>query len=204
MEKLDFKKAYKNYYSAKQIPELAEFPTIPYLTISGQGEPGGSAFRQATECLFAMAYGIKRICKLRGTDFGVPPLEGLWWGTAGNPANETPRHEWHWKLLIRMPDFVTHTMSETVRHEVRVKKRDPLVEQVLLESLTEGKCAQVLHIGAYTEEQPTIAKLHAFMQENGLTPQGMHHEIYLGNPYKTPANELKTILRQPADSFFKP
>lgn len=197
MGKLDLKKAYKHCYAATETPEMMELPAMSYLTIGGQGEPGGEAFRQATECLFPMAYCIKKMCKLRGMDFSVPPLEGLWWVTGDKPAAETPRSEWHWKLLIRMPDFVNHTMSETARQEIRKKKRDPLIELVLLESLTEGQCAQVMHIGSYANEQPTIDKLHAFIRDNGRIPQGPHHEIYLSDPRKTPADALKTILRQP-------
>lgn len=102
MEKLDFKKAYKNYYSAKDTPELLSFEPIPYLMISGKGEPGGKEFQKATEALFPLAYGIKKICKLQGRDFGVPALEGLWWTDGNKSATEIPKSEWHWKLMIRM------------------------------------------------------------------------------------------------------
>jgi len=57
-----------------------------------------------------VAYGVKKICKATIQDFGVPKLEGLWWVNDKKPALEVPRSEWHWKLLIRMPDFVTAQM----------------------------------------------------------------------------------------------
>lgn len=197
MEKLDFKKAYKSYYSAKQTPELLTFEPIPYLMISGKGEPGGSEFQQATEALFPLAYGIKKICKLQGKDFGVPSLEGLWWTEGNKPATEVPRSEWHWKLMIRMPDFADKEMFKTALAEVMKKKKNPLLNNVSFEKLNEGKCVQILHIGAYSDEQPTIDLMYDFMKKQNLKHNGLHHEIYLSDPRKTKPELLKTIIRQP-------
>lgn len=196
MEKLDFKKAYKSYYSAKQTPELLTFEPIPYLMISGKGEPGGSEFQQATEALFPLAYGIKKICKLQGKDFGVPSLEGLWWTESNKPATEVPRSEWHWKLMIRMPDFADKEMFKTALAEVMKKKKNPLLNNVSFEKLNEGKCVQILHIGAYSDEQPTIDLMYDFMKKQNLKHNGLHHEIYLSDPRKTKPELLKTIIRQ--------
>jgi hypothetical protein len=68
---------------------------------------------------------------------------------------------------------------------------------IRLETLTEGRAAQVLHFGPYNEERPTIEKLHAFIAERGLAPRPMHHEIYLSDPNRTPQERLKTVIRQP-------
>lgn len=197
MEKLDFKKAYKTYYSAKDTPELLSVEPIPYLMISGKGEPGGNEFQKATEALFPLAYGIKKICKLQGKDFGVPALEGLWWTEGNKPAAEVPRTEWHWKLMIRMPDFADKEMFKTAFDEVMKKKKNPLLNTVSFEKLHEGKCVQILHTGAYSEEQPTIDLLYNFMKKQNLKHNGYHHEIYLNDPRKTPKEKLKTIIRQP-------
>ncbi len=196
MEKLDFKKAYKSYYSAKQTPELLTFEPIHYLMISGKGEPGGSEFQKATEALFPLAYGIKKICKLQGKDFGIPALEGLWWTESNKPATEVPRSEWHWKLMIRMPDFADKEMLKTALAEVMKKKKNPLLNNVSFEKLNEGKCVQILHIGAYSEEQPTIDLMYDFMKKQNLKHNGLHHEIYLSDPRKTKPEQLKTIIRQ--------
>ncbi|MBX3165126.1 MAG: GyrI-like domain-containing protein [Bacteroidetes bacterium] len=197
MEKLDFKKTYKDYYSAKQTSELLAFQPIPYLMISGKGEPGGSEFQQATEALFPLAYGIKKICKLQGKDFGVPALEGLWWTESNKPAAEVPRSEWHWKLMIRMPDFADKEMLKTALAEVMKKKKNPLLNNVSFETLHEEKCVQILHIGAYSQEQPTIDLMYDFMKKQNLKHNGLHHEIYLSDPRKTKPELLKTIIRQP-------
>ncbi len=197
MAKLDFKKAYKSYYSAKQIPELCCFDPIPFLIIQCKGEPGGIEFQHAAKALFPLAYGIKKLCKMKGNDFGVPPLEALWWTKGNVPASKVPKHDWYWKLMIRMPDFVDELLFKTALAETLKKKKIPLLNAVSFEQLCEGKCAQILHVGAYSEEQPTIDLLHGFIHKNNLSLNGFHHEIYLNNPRKTPVEKLKTIIRQP-------
>lgn len=196
MEKLDLKKTFKAYYTAKSNPEIYEFGKINYLSITGRGEPGGVEFQAANEVLFPMAYGIKKICKLKSMDFGVPALEGLWWTDNNSPANETPRSQWNWKLLIRMPDFATIEMHNEALKDVLKKKKKPLVNEVHFETIDEGKVVQILHIGAYSNEQPTIDTLYGFITENGFSLQGLHHEIYLSDPRKTKPDDLKTIIRQ--------
>jgi len=66
-----------------------------------------------------------------------------------------------------------------------------------LERLVEGRSAQVLHVGPYSEEGPTVERLHAFIRQQGGEPSGKHHEIYLNDPRRTAPEKLKTILRQP-------
>src|SRR5690606_38905814 len=150
----------------------------------------------ANEVLFPMAYGIKKICKLKGQDFGVPSLEGLWWTDNNTSARETPRSEWNWKLMIRMPGFATQEMHQAALAEVLKKKRNLLAGRVLFEEIDEGDVAQVLHIGAYADEQPAIDALYQFIEGSGLSLNGLHHEIYLSDPRKTKPADLKTIIRQ--------
>ena len=197
MEKLDLIKTDKEYYSAKTRPDIREFTELNYLTILGQGEPAGVEFTKAIEALYPLAYGVKKICKQNETDFGVPKLEGLWWVNSDKPALEVPRNEWHWKLLIRMPDFVTSEMVNKAKDEVVKKKSIALVNQIQFEKITEGKCIQVMHVGPYATEPETINALMEFMAEKGLSVGGLHHEIYLSDPRKTEPAEMKTIIRQP-------
>src|SRR5690606_26155313 len=192
MEKLDFKKVYKNYYSAKDTPELLSFEPILYLMISGKGEPGGEKFQAATEVLFPLAYGIKKSCKLQGRDFVVPPLEGLWWAEGKKPVAGAARSEWCWKLMIRMPDYADDGLFNIAFDEVMKKKKNPLLNTVSFEKLREEKCVQMLHIGAYSEEQSAIGTLNNFIKNNNLIISGFHHEIYLNDPHKTPSGKLKT------------
>ncbi|HCD31688.1 MAG TPA: hypothetical protein DER01_04730, partial [Phycisphaerales bacterium] len=72
------------------------------------------------------------------------------------------------------------------------------LKQIRFETLDEGLCVQVLHVGPYSEEGPILKQMHEqFIPDNGYAMTGKHHEIYLGDPRKTAPQKLKTILRQP-------
>ena len=197
MPKLDLVKEYKSYYKSGKKPEIVEFGEANYLTIEGMGEPAGEVFASKVEALYPLAYGIKKICKEQGNDFGVPKLEGLWWVEENTPALEVPRNEWCWKLLIRMPEFATQEMMVSIQPEVAKKKENELIHEIAFEKITEGKCVQIMHIGPYSTEPETINTLMEFMAENGLSANGLHHEIYLSDPRKTEPKKMKTLIRYP-------
>ena len=197
MSKLDLAKEYKSYYKASAKPEIAEFAEANYLAIEGKGEPAGEVFVNAVEALYPLAYGIKKVCKEQGNDFGVPKLEGLWWVEGNKPALEVARSEWCWKLLIRMPEFVSRDMMESVQPDVAKKKKNDLIRDISFETFAEGKCVQVTHVGPYSDEPQTIEAMMAFMADNKLQANGRHHEIYLSDPRKTEPSKMKTLLRYP-------
>ncbi|MBI1883232.1 MAG: GyrI-like domain-containing protein [Chlamydiae bacterium] len=195
--KIDLVKEDKTYFTAKTNPQIIEFPKVSYLAIEGKGEPAGKAFIEAVQALYPLTYGVKGLCKKEGRDFGVAKLEGLWWVKSNRPALEVPRKEWYWKLLIRLPDFVTSEIVDKAKQEVIKKKGIDLLKEIRFEQISEGKCVQVLHVGPYSTEPETIEKMKKMMKENDLTENGFHHEIYLSDPRKTPSQKMKTILRQP-------
>lgn len=195
--KLDMAKEFKAYYTAKINPEFVEFKDVQFLTILGKGEPGGDEFSSKVEAMYSLAYGVKNICKKQERDFTVPKLEGLWWVESNMPALEVPREEWRWKLLIRMPDFVSLDTVEKAKEDVFKKKGIELIKEIKLKEINEGKCVQVLHIGPYSTEPETIEKMRDFMNKNDLVENGLHHEIYLSDPRKVMLEKMKTILRQP-------
>lgn len=172
-------------------------PEIPYLSIEGKGEPAGKEFVKAVETLYPLAYGIKGLSKKEAKDFVVTKLEGLWWIESNKPALKVPRSEWQWKLLIRLPEFVSNQMVESAKTEVAKKKKNPLVNQISFEKIREGKCVQIMHVGPYATEAETITKIKNFIKDNGLMENGYHHEIYLSDPRKVAPEKMKTILRQP-------
>jgi hypothetical protein len=68
----------------------------------------------------------------------------------------------------------------------------------------EGPSAQVLHVGPYDAEAPTIARLHEFIRAQGFDlggPDRRHHEIYLGDPRRAAPEKLRTIIRQPYEDL---
>jgi hypothetical protein len=203
VNKIDYKKELKHLYaaSAKQ-PALVDVPTLRYLRIDGAGDPNtSSAYREAVESLFSLAYTIKFAIKKgeAGIDYGVMPLEGLWWMDDMTQFSVARKDEWLWTLMIMQPPIVTEPLVESCRAELARKKELPALSSVEFAAFEEGKAAQILHIGPFTEEGPTIAKLHAFIEAQGLKLAGKHHEIYLSDIRRAAPDKWKTIIRQPAE-----
>jgi len=204
MEKLDLRKTLKRFYApSAKAPEMVEVPEMPYLMIDGQGDPNTSQdFMDAMQALFTVGYTLKFALKKRADnpiDFAVMAPEGLWW-TEGGDLSYTERGNWRWTLIMPLPDVVSEADFTAACGEVRRKKKDvPALEKLRFERWCEGLCATILHLGPYCDEPATIERLHAFIAEQGHTPRGKHHEIYLSDPRRTAPEKLKTILRQPVE-----
>ena len=153
-EKIDLYKQHAAEYVAPKKPTVIKTKPAMYLAIEGQGAPGGEKFANCTGALYAMAYTIKMTSKFAGKDYKVCPLEGLYWGDIPN--------EWHWKLLIRTPDFVTPGDLDQAAATLSKKGKPPEFEQVRLERLEEGRVVQMLHVGPYDEEPKTVKSMAAF------------------------------------------
>ncbi|MAT38911.1 MAG: hypothetical protein CL946_04835 [Ectothiorhodospiraceae bacterium] len=202
MEKIDYKKERKELYkpSAKKC-SIVKVPAMHCLMIDGTGDPEKSErFQQAIETLFSVSYTLKFALKKAGViDYGVLPLEGLWWAKDMNAFTDSRREEWQWTLFISQPDEVKKKqVTETIK-AVREKKGDLLLDDMRFESFKEGKSAQIMHIGPFSEEGPTIEKLHAFIEEQGLSRRGKHHEIYLSDTRRAAPEKWKTVIRQPVE-----
>jgi len=199
MAKLDLYKLHKSDYVAPLKPVLVDIKPARYLSITGQGEPGGSTFQARLGALYNTAFTIKMAKKFARQDYAVCKLEGLWWGN--NKASrflEEPRDCWNWKLLIRSPDFIQNRdVTEAARNLIG-KGKSADVSEVKLETLREGRCVQVLHTGPYDQESATIEVMEKFAAEAGLALHGLHHEIYLSDPRRVDVARLKTILRYQA------
>jgi hypothetical protein len=200
MTKLDLRKELKRYYTAKRKPELIDIPEGKFLTILGKGDPNDEEYQQAMMALYGVSYTLKFHQKAKGRDYNVMHLEGLWWVNGGvfDLNDPAPREQWRWKSMIRQPNFVTGEMVEEIRPSVR-EKRGTMVDDVKLESFHEGLCAQVLHVGPYSEEAPTIQLLHDYITEQGYRMRGDHHEIYMSDPRRSKQEKLKTIIRHPIE-----
>lgn len=200
MSKLDLRKELKAYYSAKRKPEVIDVPLGKFLTILGKGDPNGAEYQQALQALYGMSYTLKFDQKAGGRDYTVMHLEGLWWIEEGifDLNNPAPRESWRWKSMIRQPDFITTEMVEKIRPDAR-EKRGSKVDEVKLETFHEGLCAQVLHVGPFSEEGPTIQLLHDYIKDQGYHMRGDHHEIYMSDPRRSKPENLKTILRHPVE-----
>lgn len=204
MDKLDLTKKYKAYFTAKTKPELVTIEEAHFISITGKGDPSGQEFTNHIQALYPIAYAIKFMHKAQNRDFTVSKLEGLWWydenkypGKNITTATEVPRSEWEYRLLIRMPEFVTAKDLETAKETVKAKKHVPLADRVEYITMNEGRCIQMMHVGPFSTELESLAQITAFSEQNKLERNGLHHEIYLSDFRKTAPAKLKTILREP-------
>ena len=201
MRKIDYKKELKHLYrpSAKKV-EAVDVPRMNFLMIDGKGDPNTSQeFKDAIGVLYPLSYTLKFMIKKGGigVDYGVLPLEGLWWADDMSSFVDDRREHWQWTLMIMQPELVTEQMVQEANAQV-LKKKDPVsLPLVRFESFEEGKVAQILHVGPFSEEGPSVEKVHAFIEESGSQRRGKHHEIYLSDIRRAAADNWKTIIRQP-------
>ena len=198
-EKLDLLKLHKAEYRASSRPVILEVEEGSYIRVSGRGAPGSPLFEQQVEALYGMAYTLKFNSKFAGRDYGVSKLEALY-GVDGQSVDEIAdldKSQWNWRLMIRVPDFTTATHLDEARTTLREKGKTGNFEAVHLDSVHEGTCVQMLHVGPYEQEAATLEAMFDFSRAQDMAPHRWHHEIYLSDPRRVPAERLRTILRRP-------
>jgi hypothetical protein len=198
-EKIDLYKLHKDDYVSPKKPVLLHVETATYLAITGQGAPDGVVFSDKIGALYGAAFTIKMTRKFAGLqDYAICKLEGQYWcGECGADFARVPKDQWCWHLLIRTPEFVTQDELDQAVASLLKKGKSPAVRDVRLESLSEGQCVQMLHVGPYEREPESIALMKAHVEKSGLVFHGRHHEIYLSDPRRVAPERLKTILRIP-------
>jgi len=201
MAKKDLPKDLQSLYfpSAKE-PVFVDVPALQFAMVDGVGDPNSAKdFQEAIGALYGVAYTVKFAAKKAGIrDVLVMPLEALWWGEAEADFLTANKEHWHWTAMLLEPPAVTRKLFDEAVRQLRERKDPPALGKVRLERWREGKAAQILHIGPYAAERPTIERLHAFIRENGYRLSGKHHEIYMGDPRRSAPEKLKTVVRQPA------
>ncbi len=201
MTKIDYKKELKHLYrpSAKKV-EVVDVPAMYFLMVDGKGDPNTSqSFQDAIDALYPVSYALKFMVKRGeiGVDFGVMPLEGLWWADDMSSFSVDNKAGWKWTLMIMQPNLVVEEMVRQAIEQVREKK-DPVALALLrYEAFEEGRAAQVMHVGPFSEEGPTVQRVHAFIDENDWKRRDKHHEIYLSDIRRANPEKWKTIIRQP-------
>lgn len=203
----DYKKEYKEFYLPKAVPQLVSLPPMQYLAVRGKGDPNeeGGAYQQAIGLLYGVAYTLK-MCRKAGYeidgyfDYVVPPLEGFWYQEGADGVEYSHKDAFCWISVIRVPDFVSRADFDwAIAEATRKKKQDFSAVEFL--TVDEGLCVQMMHLGAYDDEPASVARMDAFLAQNGcandFSAERMHHEIYLSDPRKTPPEKRKTVLRHP-------
>ena len=203
----DYKKEYKEYYLPKNKPVLVSIPTMNYIAINGHGDPNDEKgeYKDALSLLYSIAFTLKMSYK---TDYHiegyfsyvVPPLEGLWWQNNSNTIDYQHKEDFNWISMIRLPDFITKKDVDWAITTANAKKQKSH-SQVYFFTLEEGLCVQCMHRGSFDDEPATLELIHSYIDNNDLltdiSETRRHHEIYLSDPRKCKAENIKTVLRIP-------
>jgi hypothetical protein len=197
------------YRAKRDVVEFVDVPEISYLTVDGTGDPDGPAFADAIHALYAVSYGAHfAVRKATGVTTKVMPLEALWWSEGADTpavsadpaawlaAANAARGSWHWQAMIAQPPPIDNATVSAAIEDAKQKEL-PALDRIRFQQWTEGSSAQLMHVGPYTDEGPSVARLHAAIHAAGYVPRGRHHEIYLGDPRRCAPAKLRTILRQP-------
>ena len=203
----DFKKEYKEFYLPKDKPEIVTVPTTNYIAVRGSGDPNeeGGAYQRAIGVLYAVAYTLKMSNKtghrIEGFyDYVVPPLEGFWRQDGADGIDYSDKAAFCWTSVIRLPDFITKADFDwAVETAPKKKKLDCSSAEYL--TVDEGLCVQIMHVGAFDDEPETVARMDAWLEQNGyandLNERRQHHEIYLSDARKVAPEKRKTVIRHP-------
>lgn len=201
MEKRDLKKELKHLYSTSvKKPIMVDVPAMHILMIDGSGDPNTSEdFQDAVNVLYSVSYTLKFAVKKGGPgiDYGVMPLEGLWWSEDMSQFSPDKKEDWLWTLMIMQPDFITREMIDEAIEATSQKKELSSLGHLRFEQYHEGFAAQIMHKGPFSEEEATIRHLHQFIDEQDYQRSGKHHEIYLSDIRRAKPENWRTILRQP-------
>lgn len=213
MEKIDYKKKYKELYLPKTSPMEILVPKMNFIMVDGKGDPNDKdgEYPKAIELLYALSYTIKMNKEIKSKvegyfDYVVPPLEGLWW-LEDDDMDFSKKHKYIWTSMIRQPEFVTKEIFELACNEVKKKKPNLDISKARFEAFNEGLCVQCMHIGPFDDEYKTTAKIDEYIKENnliddicGVNEDGKikrHHEIYLSDPRRCSVEKMKTVVRHP-------
>lgn len=212
MEKMDFKKEYKDIYFPKSEPSIIQIPKMTYIAVSGNGDPNekNGQYQKAMQILYGIVYAIK-MSKMgadapkRYFDFVVAPLEGLW-DVDLNEITDfgiSDKSKFEWISMIRVPDYVSEEVFEWTKLKLEKKHEDIDFSNTKLLNFEEGLCAQIMHIGSFDDEMQSIIKLKKYIEDSGYEEDfdkgkfRYHHEIYLSDFRKIPKDRLKTVIRHP-------
>ena len=199
--KVDFRKELKHLYNpSSKEATIVDVPEMNFLMVDGAGNPNtAQEYKDAVEALYGVSYALKFMVKKgeAAVDYGVMPLEGLWWADDMTQFSVENKDIWKWTSMIMQPKYVTEDLFDIAIVQVAKKKSLPALSNMRFESFHEGLAAQIMHLGPYSAEGPPIERLHNFIKENGYELRGKHHEIYLTDPQRSAPEKMKTVLRQP-------
>lgn len=200
MEKLDYKKAFKDLYLPKNSPVIITVPPINFAMIDGKGDPNDEEFAIATAAIYSFSYAVKMSFKSNKVpegyyDYTVFPLEGVW-DLIDKTISAKVKSNLAYSIMIRQTDFLTEALFVHFLSEIKKKKPNVYLDKMKFGTITEGLCCQMLHLGSYDDESVSFEMMEQFCKSNGYKRiSKKHREIYLSDPRKVEPSKLKTVLR---------
>lgn len=200
--KYEWRKKEKELYLPKENPILVEVPEQKFIMLRGSGDPNDKEFTEAIGVLYSLAYAIKTMPK-KGIvpegyfDYTVFPLEAIWdKGEKSKYSDILIKEDLVYTMMIRQPDFITQDLLDKAINIVKKKKPHNLLEKIRFESINEGLCVQMLHVGSYDNEPEGFDIMSEFCKRNNLIRKSnVHREIYISDARKVSPDSLKTVLR---------
>jgi hypothetical protein len=190
--------------------QTVDVPDLAFVLVQGTGAPESPAFAEALQALYGVSYAAHFIERQRQVTTKVMPLEALWWtddpeqqdliqasSLGHGTMADTDRARWHWQAMIVQPEPIDADIIAEAVDVTRRKRPSSGLDRLRYEHWREGLAVQLLHVGPYANEGPSIVRLHEAITAAGYRPRGRHHEIYLGDPRRSAPERLRTILRQP-------
>ena len=200
-DKVDFKTSFDGYRAPRGRFRIVDIPDMQYVMVDGHGDPNTDpAYADALSALYPVAYALKFLSKRElGRDYVVPPLEGLWWADDMDAFTVSrDKTRWDWTMMLMVPDWLDRASFRRAVEQAGARNGAARLEDVRLETLSEGRCVQTLHHGSFDDEGPVLERLHdEFLPENGLRPDGRHHEVYFSDARRVAPDRLRTLLRPP-------
>ncbi|HPT78128.1 MAG TPA: GyrI-like domain-containing protein [Candidatus Atribacteria bacterium] len=198
--KVDYKKDFKELYLPPAKPVIIDVPPMPFIMISGTGDPNGDEFGEATQALYSLSYAVKMSYKSSDVPAGyyeytVFPLEGIW-DLVDKSKPLSDKSNYAYTIMIRQPDFLTEELFHRFLEQTKKKKPNPFLDKAVFGIVADGLCCQIMHHGSYDNEHESFKNMDEYCREMGYVRIDLtHREIYLSDPRKTEASKLKTVLR---------
>ena len=186
----------------KAQPDVVEVPTRLVLALEGAGGPAMPAFSAAVGALYGISYTLRFARKKAGRPvFKVGVLEGEWRAEGENlPLHETPSQDsWRWRMQMCVPADVTEEELKGAVGAATTKRGGKLegsevAQCIKLHRIGSARFARILHVGPYSTEPESFAKIDQLLLEHGLGREPWHVEVYLSDPGRTAPEKLKTVL----------
>ncbi len=207
LQRLEWRKTQKALYLPKNMPSEVVVPPMNYYVVSGKGNPNNPEFGSYIQVLYALSYAIRMSYKGGNAPEGfmaytVFPLEGVW------DVGDKAQYEQHgfdkdnlvFDMMIRQPDFVSADYALNTIEKLKLEKPMAHLDEVRFETMDDGLCVHMMHIGPYDAEAASFERMEAYCEENRLKrSERVHREIYISDPGRTAPEKMRTVLRFKAE-----